>query len=66
MPLSVNKELQAAIAASPLQRELVAFLQGELAKERELYENNPASEFTRGAVMRLRDMLEFVEGQKRN
>lgn len=63
--LTPNKSLQATLASSPVQRPLVEFLQGELAKERELFENSPASEFTRGRVIMLRDVLSFVEGSKR-
>ena len=65
MALSPNPNLQALIAASPLQRELVEFLRGELALLREGYENNAASEFTRGQINNLRDVLEFIEGYKK-
>lgn len=63
--LTSSPSLQAHIAASPLHRDLVAYLKGELEKERQLYENSPASEFIRGRVIMLRDVLGFVEGSKR-
>ena len=63
--LTPKPSLQAHIAASPLHRDLVAFLKDELEKERQLYENSTASEFIRGRVIMLRDVLGFVEGSKR-
>lgn len=63
--LTPNKSLQSTLASSPVQRPLVEYLQQELAKERELFENSAANEFTRGRVIMLRDVLAFVEGSKR-
>ena len=65
MALTHSPSLQALIAASPVQRDLSAFLRSELQKEREVYENNAASEYIRGRVNMLRDIVEFIEGGKK-
>lgn len=66
MALTHNRSLQALIAGSPLQRDIIVFLRSELEKERELYENNAASEYVRGRVNMLREWAEFFEGGKRS
>ena len=65
MALTHNPSLQALVGASPVQRDLAAFLRSELQKEREVYENNAASEYVRGRVNMLREMAEFLEGGKK-
>lgn len=43
---------------------LVSEIQNVLADERELYENTPASEYRRGRVNVLRDLLEDLTGTR--
>lgn len=63
--LTPNANLQSLFASSALQKPMVEYLKSELQKEREVYENNPANEFTRGRVIMLRDILSFMIGSKK-
>ena len=63
--LTPNPNLQSLFASSALQKPVIEYLKGELQKEREVYENNPANEFTRGRVIMLRDVLSFMIGSKK-
>jgi len=46
-------------------RALTAEIEKTLAQEREVYENSPASEFRRGRVCVLRELLEDMVGTSR-
>ncbi|MBS0227623.1 MAG: hypothetical protein JSS23_02890 [Proteobacteria bacterium] len=61
MALDARPQLQKLLAASPMQRELSQYLRGQLEKERDQYEAAAASEFSRGRINMLRDVIDFIE-----
>lgn len=61
MALDARPTLQKLLAASPMQRELSQYLRGQLEKERDQFEATSASEFLRGRINMLRDVIDFIE-----
>lgn len=64
MALDPRPSLQKLIAASPVQRELAVYLRQQLSIERDAYEAVAASEYQRGKINMLRDVIDFIEDRR--
>lgn len=62
--LRANNALQARIAQSPVMDDLREWAEQELAFNRELFEDAPASEHQRAVVLVLRDLVQFLRNEK--
>jgi len=61
MAIEKDKTLVARLAAAPYHRDLLDWLQRELATEREAYETAPASEGQRQRVLTLREIIDALK-----
>lgn len=64
MALDPRPNLQKLIASSPVQRELATYLRQQLEQERDAYEAVAASEYQRGKINMLRDVIAFIEDRR--
>lgn len=61
MALDRDRKLMEALGKSPATRELVTYFNTQLEKERDAYENNPATEYNRARVVVLREILDILK-----
>lgn len=52
----------AILRTHPTFRTIIGMLEMQLAEERDMYENQPANDYTRGRVTMLRDMIKQFRG----
>lgn len=58
---SSRRNVARSIRNSPIQKDLQSYLERRLQDEREAYESSPASEFQRGQLAMLKDILSMTK-----
>lgn len=61
MPIAADKVLNGRMRAAPYHRDLIEYLERELASERDAYETSPADEGRRQRVLVLRELIDALK-----
>lgn len=61
MPVAKDKALVGRLAASPYHRDMIEYLERELASERDAYETSPADEGRRQRVLVFRELIDALK-----